>query len=192
ADRTFLGLQEAAERDTYAARYFETWNKERLDNHRRAFPLNDNLLALLFLVQSDLNEMQRERLVTALTNQGHRIETYTYPVVRQTMFDQFSTTRTGLQDPNIRHSSHKKDRHGRRDQRRKRGGRNFLILDQCEYDGVDGFWLQDEDTLEEGFLAAEDEEAVFWTEIQKGKKTKNASRITGKSKGWQAKRTWPF
>ncbi|CAE7945372.1 unnamed protein product [Symbiodinium sp. KB8] len=59
------------------------------------------------------------------------------------MFDQFSATRTGLQDPNIRHTSHKKDRHG-------------------EYDGADGFWLQDEDTLEEGFLAAEDE-TVFWT-----------------------------
>ena len=54
-----------------------------------------NLLALLFLVQSDLNETQRERLVSALTNQGYRIETYTYPVVRQTMFDQFAATRAG-------------------------------------------------------------------------------------------------
>ncbi|CAE7945371.1 RE2 [Symbiodinium sp. KB8] len=106
--------------------------------------------------------MQRERLVSALTNQGYRIEAYSYPVVRQTMFDQFSATRTGLQDPNIRHTSNKKDRHGRRDQRRRRGGRNFLILDQGEYDGADGFWLQDEDTLEEGFLAADDE-TVFWT-----------------------------
>ena len=85
-------------------------------------------------------------------------------VVRQTMFDQFATTRTGLQDPNIRHSSHKnhkKDRHGRRDQSRRRGGLNFLILDLGEYDGADGAWLQDEDTFEEGFLALEDE-TVFW------------------------------
>ena len=85
-------------------------------------------------------------------------------VVRQTMFDQFATTRTGLQDPNIRHSSHKnhkKDRHGRRDQSRRRGGLNFLLLDLGEYDGADGAWLQDEDTFEEGFLALEDE-TVFW------------------------------
>ena len=30
-----------------------------------------------------------------------------------------------------------------------------------EYDGAEGYWLQDEDTLEEGFLANEDE-TVFW------------------------------
>ena len=35
------------------------------------------------------------------------------------------------------------------------------ILDQKEYDGADGVWLQDEDTFEEGFLALEDE-TVFW------------------------------
>ena len=117
-------------------------------------------------------------------------------MVRQTMFDQFSATRTGLQDPNIRHTSHKKDRHGRRDQRRKRGGRNFLILDQGEYDGADGFWLQDEDTLEEGFLAAEDE-TVFWTiddneafiarRFKKGRRPKLRPGSPGKAKGGKRK-----
>ena len=34
-----------------------------MDAHRRPFPLNDSLLSLLFLAQSDLNETQRERLV---------------------------------------------------------------------------------------------------------------------------------
>ena len=113
-------------------------------------------------------------------------------VVRQTMFDQFATTRTGLQDPNIRHSSHKKARHGRRDQRRRRGGRNFLILDQGEYDGADGVWLQDEDTLKEGFLALEDD-AVFWMmdeheafvarRLTKGRRTKMRAGSPGRAKG---------
>ena len=69
------------------------------------------------------------------------------------MFEEVATTKTGPQDPNIRHSSHKKDRRGRRDISHRRGGRNFLILDQGEYDGAKGYWLQDEDTLEEGFVA---------------------------------------
>ena len=110
-DPTFASLREPAEQAAYAATHSPQWNQERTDAHRKSFPLNDNLLSLLFLVQSDLNETQRERLVSALTNQGYRIETYWYMVVRQTMFDQVATTRTGLQDPNIRHSSHKQDRH---------------------------------------------------------------------------------
>ena len=110
-------------------------------------------------MQSDFNEHQRERLVSTITNQGYRIETYTYTVVRQTMFERFTTTKTGLQDPN--HSSRKKDRRGRRDIRRRHGGRNFLILDQGKYDGAEDYWLQDEVTLEEGFPANEDETVVW-------------------------------
>ena len=55
-------------------------------------------------MQSDLNEHQGERLVSTLTIKGYRIETCTCNVVRQTLFEQFATTKTGLQDPNIRTS----------------------------------------------------------------------------------------
>ena len=48
-----------------------------------------------------------------MTSQAYRIETFSYLAVCQTMLDQFATTRTSLQDPNTRHSSHKKDRQGR-------------------------------------------------------------------------------
>ena len=119
-------LQDPTEQATYAEQQFREWNRQREDAHMRSFPLNDNLRSLLFLVQSDLNEHQRERLVT---NQGCRIETYTCNVVRQTMFEQFATTKAGLQDPNMRRSSHKKDRRGRRYTHRRRGGCNFRILD---------------------------------------------------------------
>ena len=184
-DPTFTQLRDQAEQEEYAQRFFPRWIQDRSDAHKRSFPLNDNRLALLFLVQSD-------RLVSALTNQGYRVETYTYPVVRQT----FAATRTGLQDPNIRHSSHKKDRHGRRDQRRKRGGRNFLILDQGEYDGAEGVWLQDEDTLEKGFLALEDD-TVFWMvdeneafvarRFKKGRRPRMRPGSPGRAKGSKRK-----
>ena len=37
---------------------------------KKKFPLNDNVMALLFLVSADLNEQQRERLISTLTLQG--------------------------------------------------------------------------------------------------------------------------
>ena len=106
-DPTFQRLQDPTEQGTYAEAQLRKWYRQREDAHKWAFSLNDHLLSLLFLVQSDLNEHQRERLVSTLTNQGYRIETYTYSIVRQTLFEHFATTKTGLQDPNLRHSSHK-------------------------------------------------------------------------------------
>ena len=35
--------------------------------HRETFPLSDNLMSLIFLVQSDLNEQQRERFVASVS-----------------------------------------------------------------------------------------------------------------------------
>ena len=51
-----MRLQDATEQATYAERHFREWNPAREDAHRGSFLLNDNLLSLLFLVQSDLNE----------------------------------------------------------------------------------------------------------------------------------------
>ena len=62
-DTTFASLSEQADQEACATAQFPRWNQERMDAHRRPFPLNDSLLSLLFLAQSDLNETQRERLV---------------------------------------------------------------------------------------------------------------------------------
>ena len=35
--------------------------------HRETFPLSDNLMSLIFLVQSDLNEQKRERFVASVS-----------------------------------------------------------------------------------------------------------------------------
>ena len=57
---TFARLQDPTEQATYAEQQFREWNRRREDAQMRSFPLNDNLRSLLFLVQSDLNEHQRD------------------------------------------------------------------------------------------------------------------------------------
>ena len=40
-------------------------------------------------------------------------------------------------------------------------GRSFLVIEQGEVESVYGYWVQDDDTGEEGFLPEFDD--VFWT-----------------------------
>ena len=61
--------------------------------------------------------------------------------------DLFITTRTSIQDPSIRPSG------GNR-------SNTFYILGQGEYEGEEGFWVEDEEGLE-GFMSTNDEE-TFW------------------------------
>ena len=62
--------------------------------------------------------------------------------------------------PRLRTSVHGQHRGFRNS--RNTGGRSFAILDSGDYDGEFGYWVQDEDTFEEGFIAEDDEEEVFW------------------------------
>ena len=61
--------------------------------------------------------------------------------------DLFITTRTSIQDPSIRPPG------GNR-------SNTFYILEQGEYEGEEGFWVEDEEGLE-GFMSTNDEEP-FW------------------------------
>ena len=65
-----------------------------------------------------------------------------------------------MADPRLR-TSIQGQRRGFRSNRTT-GGRSFAILDSGDFDGQFGYWVQDEDTLEERFIAEEDEEDVFW------------------------------
>ena len=71
--------------------------------HRQQFPLTDNLMSLVFLVQADLNENQRERFVTSMSLRQIDMAQYTYLQVKQLFMELFCTTRTGIADPTIRH-----------------------------------------------------------------------------------------
>jgi hypothetical protein len=50
----------------------------RKAQHQNEFPSSDNLMSLIFLVQSDLNEQQRERFVSSMNIRQIAMPQYTY------------------------------------------------------------------------------------------------------------------
>ena len=96
--------------------------------HQREFPLSDNLMSLIFLAQSDLNEQQRERFISSMNIRQIAMPQYTYLQVKQLFLELFCVSRTGVADPNIAH--------------RKRS--SFYMIDEGEAeDGEQGFWVID-------------------------------------------------
>ena len=108
-------------------------------------------MSLVFLVQADLNENQRERFVTSMSLRQIDMAQYTYLQVKQLFMELFCTTRTGIADPTIHHV--------------KRS--TFLVIHEGEYEGETGYWVAEEETGYEGFVSLyiEDE---FWVLSAKG------------------------
>ena len=134
--------------------------EEEKTRHRNAFPLNDNLMSLIFLVQADLNEQQRERFVSSMSLRQVNMTQYTYQGVRELFMELFCITRTGISDPMIQH----------------RRRTNFFVVEEGEMENEDGFWVIDEDTHEEGFVSLYTEDD-FWV---LGAKGYSRRRITGR------------
>jgi len=105
--------------------------------YRAQFPLTDNLMSLVFLVQADLNENQRERFVTSMSLRQVGMAQYTYLQVKQLFMELFCTTHTGIADPTICHV------------RRS----TFLVLSEGECEGETGYWVTEEETGDEGFVS---------------------------------------
>ena len=110
---------------------------DEFEAHRAQFPLTDNLMSLVFLVQADLNEIQRERFVRSMSLRQVEMNQYTYLQVKQLFMELFCTTRTGIADPTIRHT--------------KRS--TFLVHEEGECEGEHGYWVVEEETGEEGFVS---------------------------------------
>ncbi len=150
--------------------------------HAAQFPLNEQLLTLMFIVSADLNEAQRESLLRTLKTQNITMRQYTWEPVLDAFKELFCTTKTGIADPMLRRSGH-------------RNQRTFLVLDSGDFDGEDGYWVQDEDDPEiEGFL--EPITDVLWTEGENGV-WESANVVgrrlrTGKGKGKGKKRRRNF
>ena len=135
----------------------------RRTRHAQQFPLSDNLMSLIFLVQADLNEQQRERFVSSMNIRQIAMPQYTYLQVKQLFLELFAVSRTGVADPNITH--------------RKRS--NFYVIDEGETEeGEYGFWVFDEETGEEGVTGLYTENE-FWVLGAKGSYSKR--RIYGRS-----------
>eukprot|EP00435_Cladocopium_sp_Y103_P012390 s1435_g3.t1 len=60
----------------------ETTIANRKRDHMAMFPLSDNLMSLIFLVQADLNEQQRERFVSSMNIRQISMPQYTYLQVK--------------------------------------------------------------------------------------------------------------
>ena len=117
------------------------------DRQRDAFPFEDNLIAQFFIIQSELSDQQRERLTSAMSLRNISLENYSYEMLKTHYHELFITTRTSIQDLSIRPQG------GNR-------SNTFFIIEQGEYEGEEGFWVEDEEGLE-GFMSNNDEE-TFW------------------------------
>eukprot|EP00438_Fugacium_kawagutii_P016051 Skav221531 [mRNA] locus=scaffold1813:43:5619:- [translate_table: standard] len=146
ADADYLAaIQDEADRRTAAERLREQIIAIYRQQHDDQFPLNDNLIALTFLVQADLSEAQRERFVSSMSLRQVAMNEYTYQLVKQLFLELFCSTRTGVADPSLQH-------------RRKT---TFLVIEEGEHEDEPGFWVVDEETQEEGFVSLYCEED-FW------------------------------
>ena len=135
----------------------------RRTRHARQFPLSDNLMSLIFLVQADPNEQQRERFVSSMNIRQIAMPQYTYLQWKQLFVELFAVSCTGVADPNITH--------------RKRS--TFYVMEEGETEeGEYGFWVLDEETGEEGFTGLYTENE-FWVLSAKGSYSKR--RIYGRS-----------
>ena len=99
------------------------------------------------LRSSELSDQQRERLTSAMSLRNISLENYSYEMLKTHYHELFITTRTSIQDPSIRPQG------GNR-------SNTFFIIEQGEYEGEEGFWVEDEEGLE-GFMSNNDEE-TFW------------------------------
>ena len=141
--------------------------------HRDTFPLSDNLMSLIFLVQSDLNEQQRERFVASMALRQINMNNYTYLGIKGLFLDLFCGTATGTADPSIRR------------QRRS----TFLVLDEGDLEEESGYWVMDQETGEEGFVSLFSE-SEFWVLAAKGGYTRrriHGRRFRKPSKGGKGK-----
>ena len=107
-----------------------------LDRQRDAFPFADGLIAQFFIIQSELSDQQRERLTSAMSLRNISLENYSHEMLKTHYHELFITTRTSIQDPSIRPQG------GNR-------SNTFFILEQGEYEGEEGFWVEDEDGLKD-------------------------------------------
>ena len=156
--------------------------KEGLAAHKEAFPFNDNLFAMLFLIQSDLDDRQRLALIQQFRMQKISMGNWTYDLIRTEFMELFHNPRSNFDDPNVKPvHSHS-------------GNRTFLVLDEfCQEEqdspavGIlddcwQGYWVEDEATGIEGFLDAnEDDEgySTFWI-LEEGGSIFQARRFKGR------------
>ena len=131
----------------HALTAFRQLNENRRQQQGLAFPLGDNLLALIFVNLADLTQDQRNTLTSIMTHRGRRLDQYNVQELRDLFLEMFCTTKTAVDNPMMQPSGI-----GQR--------RSFLVLEEGELEGTDGYWAEDDEDGPERFLDAFED--VFW------------------------------
>eukprot|EP00435_Cladocopium_sp_Y103_P057054 s30_g19.t1 len=134
--------------DEMALQAFNQLLNERREAQRRAFPLNANLSALVFVSLADLTQDQRNTLTSIMTHRGRTLEQYNVQELRDLFLEMFCTTKTALDNPMIQPSASGQ-------------GRSFLVLEEGDLDGNDGYWAEGDEDGAEGFLDALEDVSGF-------------------------------
>ena len=100
--------------------------------------MSDNLLGLIFVSLADLTQDQGNTLTSIVTHRGRRLEQYVVQELRDLFLEMFCATKTAVDNPMIQPSAA-----GQR--------RSFLVPDEGEMDGTNGYWAEDEEDGAEGF-----------------------------------------
>ena len=156
---------------------WETFKSEKEKEHMKSFPLNENLYALLFYCLSDLDSRQRENFETITSTQSLEVKDYTFEDLRRIFIKHFCQNNS-LENPNLRESGG----HG--------GMKSFCVLEDVEYDGAFGYWAEEEETGDQGFLDETEDAFWVWNEDEQafvgrffsGRKMRRG-RSKGKGKG---------
>ena len=81
---------------------FSILEGENRAEHTRKFPFSDNLFTLIFLINSDLSDNQRQTVVQHLALRNVRVPEYTYDQIRTLYMELLVNPRTEFDDPNVR------------------------------------------------------------------------------------------
>ena len=133
--------------DELALVAFRLFNANRRQAQRQAFPLGDNLLALIFVSLADLSQDQRNTLTSIMTHRGRTLDQYNIQELRDLFLEMFCATKTAVDNPMMQPSGMAQRR-------------SFLVLDEGELEGTDGYWAEDGEDGAEGFLDALED--AFW------------------------------
>ena len=124
------------------------WHQTQVANNERSFPYSDNLTTLMFIVASDLSEIQRERLTSTLSLRRMNIPAYTLEAVKTVFVELFCTPKSSMENPSLRATGHGASM-----------SRTFSVEGYSEHEC--GQWATEEVTGEQGYI--DDERSCFWT-----------------------------
>ena len=133
--------------DELALVAFKQYKEHRRQIQRQAFPLGDNLLALIFVSLADLTQDQRNTLTSIMTHRGRTLDQYIIQELCDLFLEMFCTTKTAADNPMMQPSGMAQRR-------------SFLVLEEGELEGTHGYWAEDDEDGAEGVLDALED--VFW------------------------------